>query len=307
MYKFGFTEKLFSFQWFRVWIYIVLGSFIMAAGFVLFITPYRIVPGGVYGIGIILHNVFPNIPVGTFGLMMDIPLLLIGLKVFGNKFGVKTVVAAILTPLFMNGLTRLIGEDPATMLHGNINLSNDVLLSCIFGGILIGAGLGLILKTHATSGGTDIVSMILHKYTRLPFARCMLIVDSTVVVAGLLVLGDWRIPLYSLITIYVTTKVLDYVIEGGGSNKLLFILSNQNHLIRELILEKLDRGGTFIKSAGMYTLSEKEMIFVVVNRNELSIVQDYIKTIAPYALLVVVSAHETYGEGFKSFPKSAGK
>ena len=81
MYKFGFTEKLFSFQWFRVWIYIVLGSFIMAAGFVLFITPYRIVPGGVYGIGIILHNVFPNIPVGTFGLMMDIPLLLIGLKV----------------------------------------------------------------------------------------------------------------------------------------------------------------------------------------------------------------------------------
>lgn len=299
--KIIFKDKKFSLRWFKSWLYIVLGCFMLATAFVLFITPYRIVPGGVYGMGIILHSIFPNIQVGTFGLMLDIPLLLIAFRIFGNKFGSKTVVAAILTPLMMNTLTWLVGEDPTLMLNGSMNLTNDVLLSCIFGGVIAGTGLGLILRTHATSGGTDIIAMIVHKYTKLPFARSMLIVDSCVVLLGLVVLRDWRIPLYSLITIYVITKVIDYVLDGGGSNKLLFILSDQYEQIRELIIEKLERGGTYIYSKGMYSMHDKNMIFVVVNRTEVSVVQDYIKKIDPRAFMVVMNAHEIYGEGFKPF------
>lgn len=301
MDKIIFRDRVFSLRWFKSWIYIVIGSFILATAFVLFINPYKIVPGGVYGLGIVLHSVFPNIQVGTFGLMFDIPLLLIAFRVFGNKFGARTIVAALLTPLMMNTLTSIIGENPATMLNGNINLSNDVLLSCIFGGVLAGTGMGLILKTHATSGGTDIVAMILHRFSKLPFARCLLIIDSFVVVTGLIVLNDWRIPLYSLITIYVTTKIIDYVLDGGSSNKLLFILSEQHELIRSLILDKLERGGTYIQSVGMYSKEDKDMIFVVINRNELATVQDYIKQIDSKAFMVVVNAHEIYGEGFKPF------
>ncbi len=285
-------ERLFSRRWFLSWGSIVAGCFVVAAAFVLFITPYRIVPGGVYGIGVVLHSLFPGIPVGTFGLMLDAPLLGIAFWLFGRRFGAKTIVAA--------GLTALIGEDPATMLGGGIDLSGDVLLSSLFGGVLCGVGLGLILRAHATSGGTDIVAMIVHRYTRLPIARCLLIVDSCVVLLGLIVLRDWRIPLYSLVTIYLTTKVMDYILDGGSSNKLLFILSERYESIRNLILDGLDRGGTYIHSTGMYSMQDKKMIFVVINRKELPVVQDYIKQIDPYAFMVVMNAHEIYGEGFKS-------
>ncbi len=297
--KIVFPNRRFSGRWFRDWICIVLGAFVLAAGFVLFITPYHIVPGGVYGTGIVLHYLFPQVQVGTFGLMLDIPLLCVALWVFGAKFGTKTIVAALLTPVFMNTLTHFIGEDPAAMLAGNIDLSGDVLLSCIFGGVLIGVGMGLILRTHATSGGTDIVAMIVHRFTRMPIARCLLIVDSCVVVLGLIVLKDWRIPLYSLITIYVSTQLVDWVLDGGGSNKLLFILSEKNEQIRTLIIEKLERGGTYIQSTGMFSMQDKQMIFVVLDRTELPVVQDYIRRIDPRAFLVVMNAHEIYGEGFK--------
>lgn len=285
------------------WLYVVVGAALLAAAFVLFITPYRIVPGGVYGMGVVLNYLFPAIQVGTYGLAMDIPLLIIAFRIFGARFGTKTIVAAILTPLIMNGLTWIVGSDPATMFGGKIDLSNDVLLSCIFGGTLMGAGVGLILKTHATSGGTDIVAMIVSKYLHMPISRAVLYVDSLVVLFGLIVLGDWKLPLYSLVTIFVSSRVIDYIVDGGSGDKLLFILSDKHDQIRDYILGGLDRGGTYIKASGMYTGSDKEMIFVVVSRREVSLMRDRIREVDPDAFMIVVDAHETLGEGFKTFEK----
>lgn len=293
-------NKPFSKKWILLWIYILGGSFLLACGFVLFITPYNIIPGGVYGIGIILHNFFPNIKVGTFGLFMDIPLLLLAFRLFGAKFGSKTIVAALLTPIMMNALTHFVGENPATMLNGHINLSDDVLLSAIFGGLLIGAGLGLILKTHATSGGTDIIAMIVAKYAKIPFSRSMLIVDSAIVVIGLIVFGDWLLPLYSIVTIYVYVKTIDYMLEGANSDKLIFIISEKHEKIREFILNNLQRGGTYIKSSGIYTGKDKNMIFLVISRKEVSLVKDCLKEVDPEVFMVVVDAHEIVGDGFKN-------
>ena len=202
-------------------LWLVCGSILMSAGFVLFMNPYQVVPGGVYGLGIVLHALFPSIQVGTFGLMFDIPLLLIGLKVFGRMFGVKTVCSALLIPVVMNGMTYLIGENPATMFGGNMNLSQDMFLVCIFGGVFLGCGTGLIIKGHATSGGTDIIAMLLTRYTRMRFSRAILLVDSCIIVFGMVVLGDWRLPLYSLITIFVSSRIIDYIIDGPSYDKLL--------------------------------------------------------------------------------------
>lgn len=290
-------------QTIRQWLYVVVGAALLATAFVLFITPYRIVPGGVYGMGVVLNYLFPAIPVGTYGLSMDIPLLIIAFRIFGARFGTKTIVAAILTPLFMNGLTWFAGTDPVTMFGGKIDLSDDVLLSCIFGGTLMGLGIGLILKTHATSGGTDIVAMIVSKYLHMPISRAVLYVDSLVVLFGLIVLGDWKLPLYSLVTIFVSSRVIDYIVDGGSGDKLLFILSEKHDLIRDYILDGLDRGGTYIKASGMYTGDDKEMIFVVVSRREVSLMRDRIREVDPDAFMIVVDAHETLGEGFKTFEK----
>ena len=297
-----FYDKLLARQSLSSWFCVILGSVILSAGFVLFMNPYRVVPGGVYGTGIVLHALVPSVQVGTFGLMLDIPLLLIGLKVFGRMFGVKTVCSALLIPVVMNGMTYLIGENPATMFGGNMNLSQDMFLVCIFGGVLIGAGLGMIIKTEATSGGTDIVAMLLVKYARFSFSRGVLLVDSLVVIFGMVVLGDWRLPLYSLVTIFVTTRVIDFIVDGASYDKLLFIISDRNDDIREYILEKMGRGGTFIKSSGMYTGAGREMIFLVVSRSEVSAIKGMIKEIDPQSFVVIVDAHQTYGDGFKAFP-----
>ncbi|MCH5306028.1 MAG: YitT family protein [Rikenella sp.] len=286
------------------WLCVVVGAFLLASAFVLFITPYRIVPGGVYGMGVVLNYLFPAIQVGTYGLAMDIPLLLIAFRFFGARFGTKTIVAAVLTPLIMDAMTLFTGSDPATMLGGRIDLSNDVLLSCLFGGVLMGAGIGLILRTHATSGGTDIVAMIVSRYLHLPVGRAVLYVDSLVILFGLVVLGSWKLPLYSLVTIFVASRMIDYLVDGGSGDKLLFILSDEHAAIRSYILDRLDRGGTYIKASGMYTGADKEMMFVVVARREVSLVRDRIREIDPDAFLIVVDAHETLGEGFKTFEKS---
>ncbi|TAJ12012.1 YitT family protein [Marinilabiliaceae bacterium JC017] len=273
---------------------IVLGAFILAAGFVLFINPYKIVPGGVYGIGIVVHHLIPAIPVGTFGLVLNIPLTLLGIKILGPKFGFKTVLGMVLTSLFMDSLTYFIGEvDP-------LGLANEILLSCIFGGIVIGLGLGLIFRAKATSGGSDIIAMITAKYTRLPVGQLLIIVDSIIVLFGLVVFKDWKIPLYSWIVIYITGKVIDLMLDGINYERALIIISDKHREIKEQILDSLQRGGTYLNGSGMYSGKEKQIIFTVVTRRELTTLESKIQQIDPDAFLTVMSTHEILGEGFKS-------
>lgn len=284
-------EKLFSKKWFIAYSLIVFGSLILAAGFVFFITPYKIVPGGVYGIAIVLHYTF-DFPVGLTALCFDIPLTLIGIKILGPRFGIKTVIGFVLTAFFVDGLTMLWGEQPL--------VENDALLSSVFGGILVGFGLGLIFKAKATSGGSDIVAMIIGKYTKLPLGQLMIAVDSSIVLIGLFVFGDWKVPLYSLITIFVTGKVIDVVLQGINYDKTLFIVSDKYQQIKDKIINDLNRGGTYIKGNGMYNNSDKTIIFTVLNRRELAILQGYINQIDPKAFLTVINANEILGNGFKS-------
>jgi uncharacterized membrane-anchored protein YitT (DUF2179 family) len=302
-------EKFLTKEWFYSYSLIAIGSFILAAGFVYFIDPHKIVPGGVYGIGIVVKNMtagamgggikvpFLSEPlfqdglgIGFVGLLLNIPLTIIGIKVLGPRFGIKTVVGFVLTSIFIDFLDASFTGA----------LVDDVLLSCVFGGVLIGFGLGLIFKSRATSGGSDIIAMILAKYTKMSLGILMISVDSVIVLFGLLIFKDWKIPLYSWIVIYITGKVIDATLQGVSYDKALFIISDKYKDIQNKIIYDLKRGGTLLNGVGMFKGLDKKIIFTSVTRREQSILKDYIKEIDPNAFMTVIDAHEVLGNGFKS-------
>jgi uncharacterized membrane-anchored protein YitT (DUF2179 family) len=283
-------EKFLSKEWFTVYSLILVGTLIMAGGFVLFISPYKLAPGGVYGIAIILHHLF-GFPIGLSALVMDIPLTILGIKILGPRFGIKTIVGFLATAMWVSLLEYTYGYEPL--------VENDPLLSSIFGGVLIGLGLGLVFKSRATSGGSDIIAMIFAKYTHLPIGQLLIIVDSIIVLIGLAAFGKWEIPLYSWIVIFISGKIIDVVLQGLDYDKTLFIVSEKHEAIRHKILTDLNRGGTILNGKGMYNGQDKSIIFTVVNRRELAILKDFINKTDPNAFLTVLNANEILGEGFK--------
>lgn len=297
-------EKTFSRQWFIDYSLILIGSFVLAAGYVYFITPHKIVPGGVYGIAIVVHylsegvfSFWPNgIPIGLFGLVLNIPLTIAGIKILGPRFGVKTIVGFVVASAFIDLIAYLRPDSYAPLV-------TDVLLSCIYGGVLIGVGLGLIFKSRATSGGSDIIAMIIAKYTKMQLGRLMIYVDSVIVLLGLAVFQDWHIPLYSLIVIYITGRAIDLILEGADYNKALLIVSKKHQEIKEKILQDLERGGTYFKGEGMFTGEEKQIIYTVVSRREVAILEEFISRIDPDAFITVMDAREILGEGFQNLGK----
>ncbi|MFI3324018.1 MAG: YitT family protein [Rikenellaceae bacterium] len=322
------VEPMSSREWWRSIIFIVLGSAMLAFGYNCFISPYNIVPGGVYGLAIVMHNIFPSVQVGTFGYLFDIPLLISAIIILGRQFAGRTLFAALITPGLMNLFDRLIYPseeamrmlDPSQLFGGNIDLSNDLILATIMGSVMVGIGQGLVLRNRATTGGTDIIAMYLQRFAGFKFSSGMLLADAVIVLLGLFVIGfgflqspdkvlevgataGWKLSLYSLVTIYIISRVVDYVIDGASYDKLLFVISSRdNEELRDFIIKDLDRSATYIKAKGMYSNDDKEMIFLVVSRKEINSVQYAIKKFDPSAFCVVTDAYNTYGEGFKAFP-----
>lgn len=284
-------EQLFTKKWFISYTLIVVGTFLVATGYVYFITPYKIVPGGIYGISIVLHHMFGT-PVGLTALLFNIPLTIIGTRVLGPRFGTKTVVGFVLTSVFVDLLSFFSKYEPL--------VESDPLLSSVFGGALVGAGVGLIFKSKATSGGSDVIAMIIARYTRMPLGQLMMAVDSVIVLVGFVAFGDWRIPLYSWIAIFVMGKTIDAVLSGVNYEKTIFIVSEKHQEIRDKIINDLNRGGTFLQGEGMYNGQSKKVIFTVVNRRELAMLEEFINKIDPKAFLTIMDAHEILGQGFKS-------
>lgn len=310
-----------SWAWWRSWFLIFFGCMMLGTGFVLFINPYNFVPGGVYGMGIVLHNLFPSVQVGTFGYMFDIPLMITATLIFGGKFGARTVIAAMFTPGFMNLLTQWVYPneaaietlDPAQLLGGRLDMSGDLLLAALSGAVILGLGMGIVVRQQATTGGTDIVAMLLQKFAGIKFSSGIMLADGFVVLAGLVVIGfglgldesageGWLLTLYSLIIIYVNSKVVAYMLDGASYDKLLFIISDDIDELKHFIIDDLDRSATYIKSRGMYTGKDRDMIFLVVSRKEVRQVQHKIRDIDPKAFVVVTDAYDTFGEGFKQLP-----
>ena len=321
----GIKDNLTDLDWWKSWIGIIVGSMILAAGFVFFINPYNIVPGGVYGASIVLHNLFPSIQVGTFGYMLDIPLLLLAIFLLGSNLGAKTCVASLITPFIMNVMSAmsypdkaaLESLDPALLIGGRLDMSEHLMLTSIIGALLIGVGSGIVVRSGATTGGSDVIAMMIQKYLKIRFSQAILIVDGTVVLFGFIVIGlgigstdnaesgSAILSLYSLLSIYVISRSVSYTINGSKDDKLLFIISETPlDELRSYILDDLDRTATIIKSQGLYTHHDKQMLFLVVRRKEVPEVKEMIKYADPKAFVVVTDAYDTFGEGWKTLPAS---
>jgi uncharacterized membrane-anchored protein YitT (DUF2179 family) len=286
---------------------IIIGTFIMAIGIVVFITPLKLAPGGVYGIAIILHHLFKT-PIGLVGICLDIPLLLLGIWLLGAKFGVKTIVGIFSLAGFISLVEFVYGYAPLISLPGNPAIADPAsnFIISLFGGVIVGVGLGLIFRTRATSGGTDIIAMIICKYVKhIPLGTILMIVDSIIVLLALVVFKNWTIPLYSWFVIYVTGFTIDKMISGFDRRKALFIISEYHDQIKNVIINEMERGGTYFKGKGMYHESEKQIIFTTITKKELPGLLYRIHEIDANAFISILDATDVLGEGFNSLRERA--
>lgn len=268
---------------------IVVGSFLQALGYVVFLAPYKIVPGGVYGISIVLHyvskgvfSVFPDgLPMGAMALCFNIPLMILAMKKLGLSSGPKTIVTFLLISAFTDLLSYLLGDKPL--------VENDRFIASFYGGAVLGLGVSCIFRAKSTSAGTDVLARVLANNNNLKVSNMIILLDSVIVVLGLLVFRDWAVPLYSWFTIFVYGKVVE-MFQTENPNRAVFIVSKKTKEIKELIVGKMRMRGTFLHGRGMYEGEEKEIIFTIAERKDLPRLKDGIKEIDPHAFVSTMHA-----------------
>ena len=267
--------------------FLVVGSILYAAGIALFLDPNQLAPGGVVGIAIIFNRIF-SIPTGTIIFLINVPLMLLAWW----KLGFKMIVSTMFVTVFSSALVDVMAAFGA--------ISNDLLLSAIFGNSLVAAGMALIFKAGATSGGTDIiVKLIKIKYRHASTGTLFFITDAIVVVSSIFVFKNFEVGMYAVLAMVVFTVVFDKLIYGADGAKMVHIMSDKKDIIAQRIMA-LEIGLTFVKGYGGFTKSEKDVILCVVKKPMLPKVQDIVKEEDPFAFIIVSSATEVLGEGYKS-------
>jgi uncharacterized membrane-anchored protein YitT (DUF2179 family) len=268
---------------------IITGAFLQALSYVLFLSPYKIVPGGVYGISIVLHHVtqglfsfFPDgLPIGGTALCFNIPLMILAMKKIGLASGPKTVVTFLLISVFTDALSYFFGSTPL--------VENDRFIACFYGGAILGMGVTCIFRAQSTSAGSDVLARVIAAGSNLKVSNMLILLDSAVVLLGLFVFGDWAVPLYSWFTIFVYGKVVD-MFQTENPNRAVFIVSQKTQEIKELIVDKMGMRGTFLHGRGMFEGKEKEIIFTIAERKDLPRIKDEVKIIDPKAFVSTMHA-----------------
>jgi uncharacterized membrane-anchored protein YitT (DUF2179 family) len=267
------------------YLYILIGSAIVAFAFNVFLLPNRVASGGVSGISTILHATLGWQP-AYVQWALNIPLFIAGVVLLGKQFGIKTLVGTLFLP-FVVYLTKDV--EPVTP---------DPLLGALFGGIGVGVGLGIVFRGKASTGGTDLAAQIIHKYTGLSLGTCVILIDGLIVFTAALVF-DVEQALYALIALFVTSKTIDFVQVGFGYSKMAMIITNKEEVVRQAILHKIDRGVTKLSAYGGYTEHERPVLMCVVEQSEFTKLKQLVKDIDPSAFVIVMDATEVLGEGFK--------
>ncbi|MGI5852216.1 MAG: YitT family protein [Caldicoprobacterales bacterium] len=268
------------------YIFIVLGSLVTALAFNLFLIPHKIAPGGISGISTILYHISKGrIPVGISMLGLNIPLFIVGIKEMGRGFGLKTLIATFLLSLFID-----IIKVPA--------VTEEPILASIYGGVVMGIGLGMVFKGNATTGGTDLFAKIIHKYFHfIGVGWVLFVIDSLVVLGAAIVFGP-TLALYALVSLYLSTKLIDLILEGIHTAKAFILISDHSAEIAQRIMKDLDRGVTLLHGTGAYTMNKKDVILCVTDRVQVTKLKEIISEIDPAAFVLVADVREVMGEGF---------
>lgn len=263
------------------------GALIVAAGVDLFLTPNHVVAAGVTGLAMLAFFLW-KWPVGLVTLALNVPLLLAGLRWGGGyKVLVRTIYATVVMSFGIDLLQPLL---PAV--HG------DPLIYTLFGGLVDGLGIGLVLRGRGTTGGTDIIAQLLHRHRRIPFGQVFLVSNTLILLVAIPVVG--LVPvLYALIVNYISSRVLDTVQEGLGYARSVLIVSKKTEEVREAILKEVGRGVTVLQGWGGYSREPRPVLYVVVSRAQITALKRIIAEVDPLAFVVVSEAHEVLGEGFR--------
>lgn len=306
------------------YLFLVIGSALFAVGDVMFVNPYLLAPGGTYGLSNVLNTVWPW-KISYYALCMDIPLLIIGTWVLGPKFGFKTILSTFMIFGFTWVLETLWGYNPVIHdgIFANVDGMNETLqnimvqiphsesyfmpdyfLNTLVAGGIYGVAIGLIFKSGATSGGSDIISMILHKYTKISLGTLVMIVDSCITLTTLIAFGQLRLPIYSILVIVIEGKIIDLVVEGMKTYKTAFVVTEKVDVVRDFIINDIKRGGTCFVGTGLFRGQERKMIYINLDRSDLVKLKNNLADLDPNAFVNVIESSEVMGKGFIPLPTS---
>jgi uncharacterized membrane-anchored protein YitT (DUF2179 family) len=283
---------------------IIIGCILSALAIDIFLVPYKIAPGGVTGLATVIYYITNSrYQVGTIMLILNIPLFLGGMKFIGRKFAIKTLFSTVLLSMLIDVIEPLTNQFAQHFL-GELKdaaTSSNLLLYCMIGGAVLGAGLGLVFKAGATTGGTDLGAQIVnHFIPHVSIGKILMVIDGIVVVFAAVAFQSFLLGLYAIVTIFITSKIIDTILEGVNFAKAVFVISNHSEAIAQKVLKELDRGVTGLKGTGMYTGTDKQVLLCVLDRTQIPKIKLLVKSVDPAAFVVVTDVREVLGEGFLS-------
>ena len=271
---------------------ITLGSILYALAYNIFYAPNLVAMGGLTGLGQVLNALIPALPVGTTVFVMNVPLFFLGWKFIGGHLLVSSLYAMTFSSFAIDVLDMIYQFPPM-----------DTMLAAIFGGALLGAGIGLVFSKGATTGGTDLIARLLKlKFAWLPMGTLVLIPDFIVIVLAAIAFGRVESALYGLVSLFITSKVMDMVLYGLDSSKVAYIISDSCKAITDAVIA-MDRGATILHGEGAYSGDQKKVLMVAFKQKEIVPLKEKVNEIDPHAFLIVCDAHDVLGEGFRTYSK----
>jgi uncharacterized membrane-anchored protein YitT (DUF2179 family) len=270
--------------------FIILGSLTLAFGVVGFLSPNNIATGGTAGLAIVLHHVV-KLPIGVLMALINIPLLVVSLKYLGKQFAIKTIVCIFCIVVFVDALSQLLSLP---------NLSNNLLLATLYGGVTVGLGLGLIFKGGASAGGGTILAKIISSKIDIKTSTVVLLLDAFVVISAGFVFKSTELALWSLISIYVASKLIDTVLIGAQNQKIVHISSSKNlNELSSLIYQNLGVSGTIVSGKNLGVTEHKDIVFIMIDKNRLNALKQLVASYDVDIKMIVMEATEILGHEHK--------
>lgn len=270
-------------------VYICLGCVICALSYSVFLVPHQVVPGGVTGIAMIFHFLY-NTPVGIVTIILNIPLFIIGIRLLGLSFGFKSLVATFATNLLIDFFIYTVHIPSPT---------DNTILGALYGGLLLGVGLGLIFRGEASTGGTDIIGQILSRYTNLTIGMWILIVDFGIITLAGITTNSFELALLGYLALFLSSKVIDLVIEGMDYARAVFVISENHDKVIDAIYSKMNRGATILDGYSAFTKKKRPVIMCVITKKETPLFKSIVKNIDEKAFVILTDVFEVLGQGFR--------
>ena len=276
------------------YLWITLASAIYAVGFNWCYEPNQIGFGGITGVGQIINHFIPGIPIGTAVILLNIPLFLLGWRLLGGHLLVSSLYAMLVSSVFVDLLHMFYTFQPM-----------EPFLACVFGGVIIGLSLGIIFLQGATTGGTDLIARLLKlKLAWLPMGKLLMLVDLLVIAAVALVFRSIYSALYGVVTLYLSSFVMDQVLYGIDNAKVAYIISPEYKKINDAVIRDMERGVTILNGIGGWTGEDKRVLLVAFKQRQIVALKRTVKEIDPEAFLIVCPAHEVLGNGFRRYQQN---